>query len=139
MIERACKMGKNDLPESTRNITWDLNHSIIRDSYVKLIQSLERKPTYKEVSEDCKLSEKTIKKHIKSIKFDPLKHPLRILTDDVLISIANSSKNGSAASQKLWMQICEGWSEKQEITHGLSPSLADLVKKYREENKLKNE
>ena len=132
-------MANNKLSESGRNITWDLNHQIIRDSYVNLIRELERKPTYEEVAKDSKLSINTIKKHIKELKFDPLKHPLRVLTDDILISIAKSAKEGSYASQKLWMQVCEGWSEKQEITHGLSPSLADLVKKYREESKLKSE
>ena len=105
-------MAKKELPESNKNITWDLNHQIIRDAYVKLIGSFKRKPTYQEVSNDCNLSIKTIKKHIDTLKFDPLKHPLRILTDDVILAIAASARNGSSASQKLFMQICEGWTEK---------------------------
>ena len=115
-------MAKKDLGKSGRNITWDLNHHIIRDSYVKLIKDFKRKPTIAEVSKDCNLSHNTIDKHIKELKFDPLKHPLRMLTEDVILSIANSAKRGSSASQKLWMQIAEGWSEKTilegEITTG---------------------
>ena len=126
-------MAKKELPNSLqdkkKNITWELNHSIIRDSYVNLIQSLKRKPTYKEVSEKCGLSEMTIKKHIKTLKFVPLKHPLRILTDDVIISIVSSSKNGSSSSQKLYMQLLEGWSEKTIIEHEGQIDLTNVRKK----------
>ncbi len=117
------------LAESGRNNTWELNHSIIRDSYVNLIKKLKRKPTYPEVAEDSKLSETTIKKHIDTLKFEPQKHPLRILSDDVLISIANSARGGSAASQKLWMQICEGWTEKQIMEHTGEMNINDAREK----------
>ena len=110
-------MAKEKLSESCKNITWEINHQIIRDAYVTLIASLERKPTYKEVSEDCGLSINTIKKHIDELKFNPVKSPLRILTEDVIMSIANSAMDGSHGSQKLWMQILEGWSERTVLEH----------------------
>ena len=110
-------MAKKDLTKSDHNISWDLNHSIIRDSYVKLIKELERKPTISEVVEDSGLSRTTIKKHLKELKFNPVKSPLRILTEDVIMSIANSAMDGSHGSQKLWMQILEGWSERTVLEH----------------------
>jgi len=100
-----------------KNTTWELNHSIIRDSYVNLIKNFKRKPTQNEVAIETKLSRNTIQKHISILKFEPHKHPLRILTDDVIMSIANSAMDGSHGSQKLWMQIIEGWSERQVIKH----------------------
>jgi len=112
--------------KSYKNTTWDYNHSIIRDSYVKLIKNFKRKPTYDEVSKDTDLSIPTIKKHIDELRFEPLKHPLRILTEDVILSIANSANEGSSASQKLWMQICEGWTEKQIIEHEGKINLEDV-------------
>jgi len=105
------------LAESCKNITWELNHSIIRDSYVELIKRLKRKPTYDEVSKNTSLSINTIKKHIDTLKFDVSKHPSRILSDDILIAIASSAQLGSAASQKLWFQIMEGWTERQVMEH----------------------
>ena len=127
--------------ESNKNITWELNHSIIRDSYVELIKKLRRKPTYKEVSKDANLSIKTIKLHIDKLKFEPHKHPLRILSDDVLIAIAHSAQLGSSASQKLWMQICEGWTEKQVMEHTGNITLNDarkrLIDKLTEKNNVK--
>ena len=110
-------MAKEELPKSTKNITWEINHQIIRDAYVTLIAELERKPTYQEVSDHCNLSIKTIKKHIDELKFNPVKSPLRILTEDVIMSIANSALEGSHGSQKLWMQILEGWSERTVLEH----------------------
>ena len=112
--------------KSCKNTTWDYNHSIIRDSYVKLIKNFKRKPTYDEVSKDINLSINTIKKHIDELKFEPLKHPSRILTEDVILAIANSAQEGSSASQKLWMQICEGWSERQIIKHEGKINLDDV-------------
>ena len=122
-------MDEKELSKSNKNVSWQLNHSIIRDSYVKLIQELKRKPTIKEVSENCNLCVDTINKHIRELKFDPLKHPLRVLTDDVIISIISSAKNGSAGSQKLWMQLCEGWSEKTIIEHEGQIDLTDVRNK----------
>jgi len=109
----APKKTKNSpQSDSGHNITWDLNHTIIRDSYVKLIRTTKRKPTFAEVSKDCKLSIPTIQKHLHTLVFELRKHPLRILTDDVLLAIVNSARKGSTGSQKLWMQLTEGWSEK---------------------------
>ena len=137
-------MAKEKLEKVGKNITWDYNHSIIRDSYVKLIKELERKPTYAEVSKDCNLSHVTIEKHIKSLKFNPAKHPLRILTEDVIMSIAGSAIDGSHGSQKLWMQIIEGWSERTVLEHEgkidvteIRQRLIDRLLKAREEKKKK--
>lgn len=107
-----AKSDKKDLNKVDKNFTWEYNHAKIRDSYVKLIKKLARKPTFTEVAEDCGLSRTTVDAHIKTLEFKPLKHSMRILTEDIILSIANSAKKGSSASQKLWMQICEGWTEK---------------------------
>ena len=112
-----------------KNTTWEWNHAKIRDSYIKLIQSLERKPTYDEVSKDTNLSYKTIQKHADTLKFEPHKHSLRILTDDVMMSIANSAMDGSHGSQKLLMQIIEGWSERTVLEHEGEINLNDARKK----------
>ena len=124
-----AKSDKKELGKTGNNITYELNHSLIRNSYIKLIKNLKRKPTILEVSKDCNLSTNTIDKHIKELKFDPLKHPLRILTEDVILSIVNSAKKGSSASQKLYMQICEGWSERQIFEHEGEINLKDVRKK----------
>lgn len=104
-----------DKQEEKRNITWNKNQELIQQAYIKLIMELKRCPTIREVSEDIDLSILTIKKHIKELKFEPAESPLRSLTPDVLASIYNSSIKGNAASQRLWMMIMEGWTEKTSL------------------------
>ena len=107
---------------------------VIRDSFIKLIERLKKKPTYPEIAKDCGLSESTIQKHIEELEFDPMRHPLRMLSDNVLIAIYDSAIGGNVRAQKLWFQVLEGWNEKQEIRHsGYTPTLVELVKKYKEE------
>jgi hypothetical protein len=92
-------------------VDWLRNQAIIQETYISLIQKLKRCPTVLEVSAETKLSISAIKNHVKEMKFEPQQSPLRSLTPDVLISIYNSSRKGQPASQKLWMQIMEGWKE----------------------------
>ena len=117
--------GKRTVDEGKRrNNNWETNHAVIRDAYVRLIQTLTRRPTIDEVCQMCGLCSKTVGNHIKKLKFEPIAHPLRVLTDDVLIAVANAAKDGNAASQKLWFQVMEGWREsnvvEQEIAHTVS-------------------
>ena len=132
------------MAKSDKNITWDTNQAIIQDAYVKLILSLKRCPTINEVSKEVNLCPTTLKKHVDTLKFEPLKNPLRSLTPDVLVSIYNSARKGSSSSQKLWMQIMEGWTERHELTgkdgEGLFQSMTeddkqDIVKKIQDANK----
>jgi len=101
--------------EERRNVTWENNQALLQKAYVDLIQRLKRCPTRMEVAKEVNLSVKTVKLHIKEMKFEPLDNPMRVLTPDVLASIYSSARKGSAQSQKLWMQIMEGWTEKQEM------------------------
>ena len=50
------------------------------------------------------------------MKFDPPKDLMRTLTPDVIMSIYRSARKGGSASQKLWMQIMESWSENIQIS-----------------------
>lgn len=101
--------------EDKRNITWERNQKLLQETYVKLLQLFKRCPTISEVAKEVNLSTKTIKLHIKELKFDPIESPLRVLTPDVIASIYNSARKGSSQSQKLWMQLMEGWSEKMDM------------------------
>ena len=117
------------LSNSGKNITWEVNHRIIMDSYLKLIKKLGRKPTYEEVVQDTGISRATLQKHIAELKFEPQKHPLRILTDEVILSIYKSAQKGSSASQKLWFMLMEGWNEHQVIEHTGSVNLEQIREK----------
>ncbi|RJP68405.1 MAG: hypothetical protein C4539_08945 [Ignavibacteriales bacterium] len=103
--------------ETKRNITWLKNQALLQETYVRLISKLKCCPTVKQISEETNLSIKTIKLHIKDLKFQPSANPLRVLTGNVLAAIYTSACEGSAQSQRLWVSLLEGWSEKAELTH----------------------
>lgn len=103
------------LVKSCKNNTWQINQALIQNAYIKLIKQLQRCPTVFEISKEVDLSINTLNKHIQELKFEPLKDLMRTLTPDVVMSIANSARKGSSASQKLWMQIMEGWTESHNI------------------------
>ena len=102
--------------EDSRNKTWQINQALIQDAYLNLIVKLKRCPTRLELSQETNLSEPTINKHVKEFKFEPVHESLRLLTPDIITSIYKSSRKGNAASQKLWLQLFEGFSERLEHT-----------------------
>jgi hypothetical protein len=98
--------------DKTRRRQWQEIHANVILAYTALIERFEgkRPPTTKEVADFCDLAVGTVKAHLAEISFKPLEHPLRILTDSVIMNIFESTRN-NAASQKLWMQLMEGFSE----------------------------
>ena len=93
---------------------WEYNQALVEEQFLILVAKKRRRPTIKELMEATGLSKPTIERHMKEIVFTPPKDPMRILTSPVIAGIAMAAINGNAASQKLWMQIMEGWNEKKE-------------------------
>lgn len=120
-------MANKELNKSCKNIAWQRNQALIQEIYIELVKELKRCPTILEVSEGVNLSVNTINKHIKKLKFEPLKSPLRSLTPDVLMSIVKSARRGSSASQKLWLQVMEGWAEKTEVKMKLEAKIIPIT------------
>ena len=98
-----------------RNITWSINQAKIQEAYIELVTKFKRAPTLAEVGREVNLSMTTLKKHVDQLSFDPPKDLMRTLTPDVIMSIYKSARAGSSASQKLWLQVMEGFSEKIDL------------------------
>lgn len=124
-------MPKENLPNSTdkKNITWQTNQILIRDAFLEVLKTEKRAPQITEISKRTKLSYKTVTKHIKELDFKSVTDKAKVLTDDVMMSIFRSASKGNSGSQKLWMQIAEGWTEKKEfdIPGGLKITFVDDV------------
>jgi hypothetical protein len=108
-----------------RQSVWEINHAAIRDAYVSLISKLGRRPATAEVAELAQLSYDVTRKHIRDLKFEPIAHPLKVLTDDVLLGIYKSAVDGNAASQKLWVQVMEGWRESNIVEAQVDHTVSD--------------
>jgi len=123
---------KND---KKQRIDWFNNQALIQSAYVNLIIKLKRCPTVLEISEEVNLSITTINAHIAKMKFEPLQSPMRSLTPDVIASIYTAARKGQSASQKLWMQLMEGWSESTNMN--ITGSIEERIHNMGEEERLK--
>lgn len=108
----------------------EFNQSAIRDAFLAILKEKKgRRPTRAEIAERTGIHYNTIRKHLRGVDFRDLlteeQATFRILTDDVILSIYRSAMKGSSASQKLWLQVVEGWQEKQEVTHSGSVAVTD--------------
>lgn len=113
-------MAKKKQPEpEPRKADFEFNQAAIRDAYIEILKEKKgRNPTLHEIAERVGLSVTTVKKHLDELDRKEIgkvgKLKFRILSDDVILSIYRSAMKGNAGSQKLWVQIIDDWSEKQE-------------------------
>lgn len=91
---------------------WKTNHAIIKECVLRVIEESKGTviPTVSMVAKLVNMSEPTVKKHLRNLKFEPSHHPLRVLTDEVLYNIYLNSKTSSRAAE-LWLKVMEGWSD----------------------------
>jgi hypothetical protein len=90
---------------------WQFNHRAIRKAIIAFVKKYGERPTNAEIARLTKLSIPTVERHVREMRFKTEDHPLRALSEEVLLNIFASSKK-SPASQKLWFQLMEGFSEK---------------------------
>lgn len=123
------KVSKSSNTEQKRVYTWEKNDIEIRNAKLKFLQENGRMPSHKELTAMTSLSYQTIRKHQKEMDFTELTKEFKSLTKDVVVSIFKSSLKGNTASQKLWLQVVEGWAEKREVSVN-DVSLADIINEF---------
>lgn len=96
---------------------YEYNHWRIAEAYKAFVKQYRRTPTARELAEDCELDEKTVRTHLKSLRFVPKEHPARILTNDIINALASKALGGDLAAFDRWMQVMEEYVPKQEIRH----------------------
>lgn len=96
---------------------FELNQQLIAATMVDLLEASEGKkiPTNGEIAKKCGLSEETVFRHSKNYKFDPIDHPLRVLTPLVVYNIFKLSKTSERAG-RTWLHYMEGYSEKVDLS-----------------------
>lgn len=118
MTKKVAKSSKKTPPKKKKERKdWTEHHAVIRDAYVEIIKIKKRCPTLKELHEATNYASQTIRDHLAKLEFDAMKTDMRVLTPDVLLAIANTAKAGSSSSQKLFLQVMEGFSEQSNINH----------------------
>ena len=111
------KPARTDGIDRKRSSTWEKYHVVIQEAYVKVIEKKNGVcPTQVEVQKEIGyISLRVVGEHMRTLRFDPTDHPLRILTDKVLLALCDACcKDRSPAAIKLWMQLFEGFREHSE-------------------------
>lgn len=113
--------------EKKRNKNWEENQRVISSAYVDMINETGRQPTIMQVCERTGKAYNTVQAHLKSLKFEPLEHPLRVLTNDIVLSVARKALKGSFPHQKLWFELMEGWKPQSEMDNGTTGSVIAYI------------
>lgn len=96
---------------------YEYNHWKLAEAYKAFVKQWRRTPTARELAEDCELDEKTVRTHLKKMRFVAKEHPARILTNDIINALASKALSGDLAAFDRWMQVMEEYVPKQEIRH----------------------
>lgn len=92
-----------------RRKDWRDNHALVLDTFLRLMKTYKRKPTLDELANQTGLSVQAVSRHLKTDEFTDTKEDLRILTSNVLLSIYSAAMQGKTQSQRLWLEVVEGW------------------------------
>ena len=87
---------------------WEENHRKIANAYLELIGQKLRRPTNQELSAWTGLDVSTVKRHLKELRFEPLNHPARVLTDSLIHKLAQIALDGDTRAISLWFLVMEG-------------------------------
>jgi len=96
---------------------YEYNHWKLAEAYKAFVKQWRRTPTARELAEDCELDEKTVRTHLKKMRFVAKEHPARILTNDIINALASKALSGDLAAFDRWMQVMEEYVPKHEIRH----------------------
>lgn len=95
------------------------NRHLIKESIIKLLRQKKgkRMPSVREIAEDVGMNESTVKQHVKEIRENSNDYErYKVLTETMMLAIYKSGLDGASSSQKLFMEIVEGFAQRQEIT-----------------------
>ena len=118
---------KKNKGEKTLRKDKRFNQIAIRNELLRSIEENGYVPSEIEISKATGLSVQAISRHLKEMDFETDKDFYRMFTPEIVMNIRASSKT-HPASQKLWMQIFEKWSERLEHTGKDGESLVTGIK-----------
>lgn len=99
------------MPKQPDRVDWHINHALIREAFVAFIAASKRAPTIAELAEKTDLGYGAVHRHLKHMKFDGRTSPAKMLTEDVLLGIANAARKGDSRNAKLFFQLLHSWVE----------------------------
>jgi len=77
---------KNTNPSKDR-VDWQTNHQLICNAFYELLALKQKVPSYAAIAEQCKLSEKTVERHLQELTFDDFVAQFRPANEKVLTNL----------------------------------------------------
>jgi hypothetical protein len=100
---------------SKERIDKERNRELIKETMLAYFAEHGKMPSSHDLHELTGIHYNTVLKHVKEMKFEPLKSPFRLLTPAVLEALYKRvTTTGDPVAAKLWLQVMEGWKEKSE-------------------------
>ncbi len=91
-----------------------LNKIKIMDALNRILKTKGRKPTTKEIANECGLGIRTVIRHLSEYDKAGGLSNFKILTNKVIISLYEKAQEGRAQEVKLWMELVENKNGGQE-------------------------
>ena len=126
-------MKDEKVQESTERIDVQRHKMVIRNAIIEYMNEHTFPPSVTELEKIVNISQKIISKHIKKMDlFESDKAFYKAFTPEVIMNIKEGTKK-HPASQRLWMEVVEGWNGKTEIELTLvdpDKAIEDLEKQF---------
>ncbi len=107
---------KNPNPAKDR-ADWQTNHQLICNAFYELLALKQKVPSYAAIAEKCKLSEKTVERHLQELTFDDFVVQFRPANEKVLVNLfqqASTTKDNHHMI-RLWFEVIEKLGSKKQV------------------------
>lgn len=95
---------------------------------MEYMKRYRRVPDVEEIASIVDMPASAVQNILSKMQFTRIAHPLRVLTNDVLMSIYQSARRGTVEAQKLWMQLFEGYSPKDGMPEEVADNMGEFIK-----------
>ena len=108
-MDKNSEIVQKSATNSKRRKNFVVNNLLIKNFIIKQLNESKGMdvPTNDKIAEGTGLSLRTVVNHCKTLQFEPIIHPLRTLTDNVVVNMFNLTRK-SATAVKYWFEIMEG-------------------------------
>ena len=107
---------KNTNPSKDR-VDWQTNHQLICNAFYELLSQKQKVPSYAAIAKQCKLSEKTVERHLQELTFDDFVAQFRPANEKVLTNLfeqASTTKDNHHMI-RLWFEVIEKLGSKKQV------------------------
>lgn len=109
-------MSEKNVTKLPERVDWERNHTLVIESFNKLWEKNKKFPSAKMISDDCGLSYKTVKGHIKAFSFTKGREKYKLAFDRNMNNLQRACDNQDVRALKYYNEIVFDKYSRSEIT-----------------------